>query len=64
VLKYNERFWEINMTKTIRRLASNIDINGGSILLLFDERDVAIARNWQHPAKSDDAVDRRDAPST
>lgn len=51
------------MTKSIGKLANNTDINKGSVLLLFDDDDAEIVRNWQRPAKSDEDADKADSPS-
>jgi hypothetical protein len=43
-----------------RKIACNIEINKGSILLLFNEEDAEIVRNWQKAPKPDDTIDGRD----
>jgi len=43
-----------------RKIACNIEINEGSILLLFDDIDAEIVRNWRNAKKSDDVTEERD----
>jgi hypothetical protein len=43
-----------------RKIACNIEINKGSILLLFSEEDAEIVRNWRNAPKLDDIVDSLD----
>jgi len=40
-----------------RKIACNIEINKGSILLLFNEEDAEIVRNWKNAVKSADSID-------
>ena len=50
------------MTNRSDKIMNNIDINKGSILLLFDEADAKITRNWPHsrkPTKATAKADRR-----
>jgi hypothetical protein len=42
-----------------RKIACNIEINKGSILLLFNDEDAEIVRNWQNAKKPDDTLDGR-----
>lgn len=44
-----------------RKSAGNIEINRGSILLLFTDHEAEIARDWQHVKKQVGAKDHRDA---
>ena len=39
------------MANNEKKLASNIEINKGDILLLFNESDAKIVRKWQHAVK-------------
>ncbi len=39
------------MPGSSKKKASNIEINQGSILLLFSDEDAKIARNWDSPRK-------------
>ena len=45
------------MADKLGKLASNFDINKGSILLLFDESDAKIVRNWKNDAKDDREIE-------
>jgi hypothetical protein len=45
------------MSNKSEKIVSNIDINKGSILLLFGEEDAKITRNWQLSRKSAKAID-------
>jgi hypothetical protein len=44
------------MTNHPRKFASNFEINKGSILLLFNEHDANIARNWLKDTKPDHEI--------
>ena len=43
-----------------KKIACNIEINKGSILLLFNEEDAEIVRNWQNAKKPDETLDGLD----
>jgi hypothetical protein len=45
------------MSNKSEKIVSNIDINKGSILLLFGEEDAKITRNWQLSRKPAKAID-------
>jgi calcineurin-like phosphoesterase family protein len=45
------------MVNIPRKIIGNIEINKGSILLVFDEHDAEIVRNWRIIVKSDDVID-------
>ena len=45
------------MTNNPRKFASNFEINQGSILLLFDDHDAKIAKNWQKDTTKDNEID-------
>jgi hypothetical protein len=53
-------FGVANAMKKIRKIASNYDINKGSILLLFNESDAKIARSWRNSSHSDHELDEHD----
>jgi hypothetical protein len=53
-------FGELNVTNTRKKLASNIEINKGNILLLFGEDDAKIVRNWRHEVKPDRPTHKSD----
>lgn len=44
------------MTNNPRKFASNFEINQGSILLLFDDHDAKIARNWRKNTNKDHEI--------
>lgn len=48
------------MSHKSKKLVSNIDINKGSILLVFDELDTKIARNWRPNVHGDHETRRPD----
>ena len=48
------------MSNKSSEIVTNIEINKGSILLLFKDRDAVIARNWLKPDKPDNLVDARE----
>lgn len=50
------------MSSHPRKIACNIEINKGSILLLFSEEDAEIVRNWRVTPKSNKAVDNGESP--
>ena len=50
------------MTDHPRKIACNIEINKGNILLLFSEEDAEIVRNWRVRSKPDDPTDAVDSP--
>jgi hypothetical protein len=47
------------MSNKSEKIISNIDINKGSILLLFGEEDAKITRDWQLSKKSAKALRAR-----
>ena len=49
------------MDNKSKKFASNMEINGASVLLLFQGDDAVIARNWQNRDKPDDHIDTREA---
>jgi hypothetical protein len=51
------------MSNKSEEIMSNIDINKGSILLLFGEDDAKITRNWQLSKKPAKAIDEPEALS-
>jgi calcineurin-like phosphoesterase family protein len=48
------------MANIPRKIIGNIEINKGSILLLFNEHDAEIVRNWRIIVKPDDIIDLGD----
>lgn len=52
------------MPNKARKRASNIEINKGSILLLFDEMDAIIVRNWRRSAAPEQSTDPPPAGTT
>lgn len=48
------------MSANPRKIACNIEINKGSILLLFNEVDAEIVRNWKNAVKSDEVIEGLD----
>jgi hypothetical protein len=53
---------EVQMSVHSRKIACNIEINKGSILLLFSDEDAEIVRNWRITPKSSDVTDTGDLP--
>jgi len=45
------------MANKLGKIASNFEINKGSILLLFDECDAKIVRNWNNDANGDREIE-------
>jgi hypothetical protein len=53
---------EVQMSDHPRKIAFNIEINKGSILLLFSEEDAEIVRKWRITPKSSDEGEISDLP--
>jgi len=51
------------MSNHPRKNIGNAEINKGSILLLFNERDTKIVRDWRHVPEPDEVVDPGDSLS-
>ncbi|HMI40496.1 MAG TPA: hypothetical protein VK485_04625 [Sphingomicrobium sp.] len=59
-VKYCSGFGEVIMSAHPKKIACNIEINEGSILLLFNDIDAEIVRSWRNGKKAGDIVEKRD----